>query len=285
MRSASLYSSISYGIKDVTETPTRRRFLQTAGVVGLASLAGCGSDVEGGTGQTTDRDVPPPSVELPEGWEPTSTETEPEILKQGTMAGINYSAVGHTRRYENVRLRSRIREETLERVDRPLFVMFATRIDFFPRFAHIGASRMKSEIDSTVKSEFREQLQEFGVVDTAAHGTVESATAGGPSELFKYTGAYPVEDFTIRDVNIPNVNRSSFTVEGELLPIEGLVATWKDGEHQLAAGGVFPAAPYRPRKTFDITGGVELALNVDLDLRPERYRQTVHDFVASVDAE
>lgn len=258
--------------------------MQAAGVAGVASLAGCGSDVEGNTGESSNRDVPPPSVDLPDGWKPVSEDTEPQVLKQGSKFGMNYSAVGHTRQYENARLRSRIEEETMGRVDRPLCITFATRIDFFPSFVHIGAETMRDEIRSTVKSEFRGKLEEFGVVNVEEQGTVDSPAAGGPSEAFRYTAAYPVEDFEINGVNIPNLDRSSFTVEGKLLPIEGLVATWKAGKHQFAAGGVFPADTYTRQKTFDLTGGVELTLDIDLDLQPSQYRQTVHDFMATVEA-
>lgn len=262
---------------------SRREVLAGLGVTGATALSGCGSNVQAAQGEASDKEVPPPDVREPDGWVVASKDTQPRVFKKGKEFGLEYTAVGHTRQYENKQLRKRVREETFGNFDRPLLVASASRIDFFPDYAHVGTSFKTSEIEQAVKSKLKSRMAEAGI-QNVRYDEKHIWTNGPGTHYFTFKGHYQVPEFKVEDVEIPHSPKESFTFESEHLPIKGIAAYHKDGTHLVAGGGVFPNGPYEKHKEVELSGGVKLEVNVDLELRPDRYESEVLDFIGNISA-
>lgn len=261
---------------------SRRQFLAASAAAGTTAIAGCGGKVETAPGEDSNKEVPAPSVDVPDGWKLTTPDSQPVVFDKGKDFGINWTAVGHTNLYENVKLRNRIKQETFERVDRPLMVAFASRVDFFPTYAHLGTRFKQDTIDSNIRSQMRSQMEEFGLKEIAYKGESQRMGESDPSSYHKWTGKYPIKEIQIDDVEIPHVQKDSFTIGGQDLTIAGLAAVWKEGTHLLAAGGVYPAEPYGEEEQWDVSGAVHLSLQIEMGFRPNFYKNQIQSIMDSV---
>ncbi|WP_123621280.1 hypothetical protein [Halorubrum sp. CSM-61] len=174
----------------------RRKLLATAGSGLLAGIAGCGSD----SGDPTDTNPPgekseiqlkPPQADLPDGWELKTPDTEPHVLLEDSSYGLDYTAIGHNRRYEDMELRERVREELFGRFDRPLVVGFASHV----KLEVLGGSVTESivvqatdKIQNKAESIFQTKIEEFGLQDISKDGTYQHQGSRSPSEFQKFTG-------------------------------------------------------------------------------------------------
>lgn len=260
---------------------SRRKFLAASAAAGAVVTAGCGGKVETSPGEASDKDVPAPSVNVPDGWELTTPNSESVVFDKGEDFGINWTAVGHTNLYENVKLRNRIKEETFGRINRQLMVGFASRIDFFPTYAHLGTGFKQDTIDSQIRSKMQSQMKGFGLKEITYQGESQRMGSSNPSSYHKWTGKYPIEEISIEDVNIPHVEKDSFTIGGEDLEIAGIAAVWKEGTHLLAAGGVYPAERYSEREKWDVSGAVHLSLQIEMGFRPNLYDRQIKSIMDS----
>lgn len=269
-----------------------RRYLLGALATGVTGvLAGCSSDddptEEDPVGTESGKKVPAPTVTLPDGWKVTTEDTESRTFASGSVSFIDWKAVGHTKRYENKDLRDRITEETFGKFTSPLVVGFATRIELDVLGGDITELIVKTatdEIETKAKSEFEKRLNEFGLKQVHETGTIERGDRDKPSEFTQYEGKYSVEPITVEDVDIPNVEKDSFTLKGGELLVEGLLAVWRANGHIFVAGGVYPAEDYRRSKQWDITGGVHLTLEVEMGLSRAEYLAEVVQFSRSIRA-
>lgn len=268
----------------------RREVLAAAGSGMVVGLAGCGSNGEDPTsadpsGEESDVDISPPQANLPDGWELQTPDTESHVLLEGSRYGVNYTAIGHTRRYEDKALRERIQQELFDRFDRPLVVGFATHVELDVLGGGLTESIILNATDRIQKqaeSGFRSRVGEYGISNFSKEGTYQAPGSHSPSEFQTFSGAYDVESVEISGVDIPNVEEENFTLESGELEVSGLLATHRQDEAILITGGVYPADNYIRSKEWDITGGVHLDLTVDLGLRPTLHRGDVVNFARGV---
>lgn len=178
-----------------------------------------------------------------------------------------------------------MKEETFGKLDRPLVVGFATRVELDVFGGDVTEKVIKyatSEIEDQAKSKFQSRMEKFGLKNVEQDGELTRSRGNSPEKFTKYRGDYEVESIKIEDVDIPNIEKNSFTLEGGMLSVEGLLGIWRKNGHIFVAGGVYPSDPYRRQKKWDITGGVHLTLDVDLDLSRTQYRGEVIQFCKSV---
>ncbi|WP_396613986.1 hypothetical protein ACH9L7_19825 (plasmid) [Haloferax sp. S1W] len=261
----------------------RREFLATSAVAGTGLIAGCGSQIEASPGENSDKDVPAPSVDIPDGWEVTTPNSKPIVFVEGKDLGVSWTAVGHTKLYENKKLRERIKQETFGKIDQTLMVAFASRIDFFSSIAHLGTSFQQETINSEVRSQMRDRMTEFGLTEVTYKGEVQREEETNPSKFHKWTAYYPVDEIPVNDVDIPNVEKDSFTIGGKNLKIGGLAGVWKEGKSLLAAGGVYPADYYNERQEWDVSGAIHLSLDIEMGFQPTNYNHQIKSIMDSVD--
>lgn len=271
----------------------RRQVVAAAGTGLIASLAGCGSN-ESSTeeptsanppGEKSNLDVAPPKADLPDGWKLTTPNTEPHVLLEDSIGPVDYTAVGHTQRFENKSLRNRLKEELFGEFDRPLVVGFATHVDLdiaLSKYVEDGVLTVTDKVQSTAESEFRSRLESFGLQNLSEEGTYGASGEEKPAEFVRYSGVYPVGSVEIDNVEIPNVEKDSFTLKAGEIEVEGLLGVWHENESIFVAGGIFPTSNYRRDKEWEITGSVFLNLTVDMDLSPNVYRNNVVNFARSV---
>lgn len=271
----------------------RRDLVRVLGVASAVSIAGCSGDSgssptdENPVGTEASREVPAPDVTLPSGWEVTTPDTESRTFATGSWNGIlDWKAIGHTKRYENKQLRGRVKRETFEKFDNPLVVGFATRVElevFGGDLVEGVITSATNEVQSKAKSEFRDRMSEFGIENVSEAGTMEREN-GSPSQFTRFRGSYPVDPIKVDGVNIPEVEQDSFSVEGGDIQIEGILAVWRSNSHIFIAGGVYPAENYTRTKSWDLTGSVELILDINMGLNRAKYLSQVVNFVQSVSA-
>ncbi|WP_226021841.1 hypothetical protein [Halomicrobium salinisoli] len=264
-------------------TTRRRELLATLGSAGAVAVAGCGSTTDAEVGAAADREVPAPSVTKGDRWELTTPNSEPRLLRKGSAGPVNYTAVGHVRRYEDAKLRDRVAESTFGEIDRPFAVAFAARVDVFPSTLSAATGFMSEELDAAVRENLTDAMDEFGVENVREAGT--RSVSDAPVEEFAVVrGEYPIPEVTVEDVEIPLGNVDEFTFGGGRLPIEGIAGRWKSDGSILAGGGVYPAENYVDSETVELSDGISMEVTVDLGLRPDRIESRVLEFVRGVSA-
>ena len=271
----------------------RRKFLAAAGTGMLVGVAGCNSESgESGDptsanppGESSDFQVPPPEADLPDGWELKTSDTEPHVLLEDSRLGVDYKAIGHSRRFEDTALRERVRKELFGRFDRALVVGFASHVDLEVLGGNLTESfvlKATDKIQNEAESAFRAQMKEFGLQNISKIDPYQAQGNRSPSEFQRFTASYSVDSVEIDDVDIPNIEEESFRLGSGQLEVAGLLATHQRDDEILVTGGMYPNENYTRSKEWEITGGVDLDLTVDLGLRPNLHRSDIVNFARNV---
>jgi hypothetical protein len=200
--------------------------------------------------------------------------------------GTIVDAVGHGVRYEDRKFRTRVKNETLGRVDQSLAQFFAVRVDFFPEIAHNAT--VFQDIRDEAESQLADQLRSQEALENVSkNGTVETVTveAGEPVELVGYSAEYAVERIVVEDVQIPGAGTRSFEIPGQTLEVQGVVGQWKHDKSVYIAGGVYPNDDFTASPRTSISGGekgsgIDIVVDVNIDL--DRERRKVLDLIRSV---
>lgn len=252
----------------------RRSFLAAAGAGSFAALAGC---------QTAVGSVAPPRV--PEdtlsagGWTKTEETTDRTVFEE-EMGPVTVEAVASSVDYEKTALAERVREDTLGAVEGTIAMFSATRIDLAPSVDELGpvAGEVETRIEANAREELRTTLEDAGLspIERAGTGTLPLAS-GAEAALTEYTAVYRVEDMTF-----PLQGGESVTIEGTDLPIEALLAVWAAEGNYLVAGGAYPAANVVDTTETEISDAISVAIEIDLGLEPEAYRDELLELVTGV---
>lgn len=266
---------------DNNSTINRRRVLATLGAAGVAGLAGCGSSSNASVGEPSEKDVPPPSVDAANRWELTTPNSETRLLYEGSQLGIEFTAHGHTVQYADKQLRQRISENTFGEVDREFAVAFAARIDIFPSYASSGTAAFGDTIESAITDNLRSSMEEFGVQNVIEDGRMEASNTPA-DDVSVLRGEYPINQVTIRDVNIPHSDREQLSFGDGTLPIKGIAGRWKSGGSIMAAGGVYPDEPFIEENEVEMSDAVTLSMEINLGLNPTQRENQVLEFIDSV---
>ena len=257
----------------------RRTYLATIGAAGVAMTAGCGSATDIEKGEPSSKDVPPPSVNPADKWTLRTPESEPRLLRKGSISFLDYQAVGHIQEYEDSQLRNRIAEDTFGEVDRPFAVAFCGRIDIFPSAASI-ASGLVSDIDETMVENLETSMTNFGVENLQETNT--TTISGVSSDFRTVVGDYQIEPVTIEGIDVPHSDRSQLQFGGGSLPIRGIIGNWKADGSILVGGGVYPDGHFSQSEEIRMSDAISLSVNIDLQLRPHQREQDIFEFVRSI---
>ncbi|MFC7078896.1 hypothetical protein [Halorussus caseinilyticus] len=107
---------------------------------------------------------------------------------------------------------------------------------------------------------FKKEVKEYGITDVRE--VVPKSPKPNPGKntvVYEFEATYATPEITKR-VTIPKIGEQTLTLPADELPITVLVAVWKEkAGRAFAAGGAFPAEPYRKSDTISITGGEETA--------------------------
>jgi hypothetical protein len=254
----------------------RRRFLAAAGLLGIASLAGC-SSVQGAPRQPV-----VPEQELRDGGWTLVDESREQAFEQ-SIAGVTFTATTTTRRYEDRRLARDVTEKTLGQVSGEMSTFFATAVTFDPDLTNLpggaGRAELLDRTERNARSEFEAQMESAGLTGVARTGTGELEVATGETaRVTRYEAAFPFEGFGF-DVT----DDATISVDGGTIPVEGLLAVWYHNRAILVSGGAFPAGNYASTTKEDLSSAVTVTVDVDLGLTPERYRSELRSLVTQVE--
>ena len=251
---------------------TRRGFLGAAGTGLAVSVSGCSSsDTDGASSDMSDIDIAKPVVQSDnmDGWKETNAREMKLSAQLGTTPYVSF------RTFENVAFRSRVRGLTLGEFDSPLAKFFAAHIDL-RGFTTIGATpeRLVGPAAEELKANMKQSgIQNIHEVDV---GMNISASA---KQTREYEGEFHYDGFsaTMED---ERAGKITLEIEGGSLRVRGFVSTWKeDSGTGFAAGGAYPAEPFRKSSSTSITGepgvGLDLKLSADLDLDPAARRAEI----------
>ncbi|MBX0297657.1 hypothetical protein [Haloarcula nitratireducens] len=223
--------------------------------------------------------MPPPTVETGDTWSLITTDSQPRLITEGSKLFINYQAVGHINRYENAQLRNRIKQNTFGEVDRPFAVSFCGRVDIFPNSVSF-ASDLVADVDGRMLERLKQAMSDFGVQNVTESGT--QTAAGIPADLQVVEGEYQIDPVEIQGLDIPHSDTSRLEFGGGTLPIKGIVTNWKSEGSILAAGGVYPTGQFRDSHTVEMSDAINLTVNVDLSIAPNKREQQALEFIRSV---
>jgi len=150
---------------------------------------------------------------------------------------------GHTLVYEDAALRERLRRATGEGVTR---FFFATRLAFEPALSPRVEALLQRTVTSAAQGAFADRLEDRGLTDVQHGGRRRvSVDSGGHASATAFT--------------------TSYECDGTALPVEGLLAVWRDDGFTIA-GGAHPVGD----------GGL------GVDVEPERYESELLELIGGV---
>lgn len=260
----------------MADTMNRRRFLQFSAVLGTgatAVLSGCSTAVAS---------VPAPAVPdttlEEDGWRQYDQRRR-TVLEQ-RIAGTTVEAKAHTLAYENAELRNRVERETLGTIDTRLAVFSASRVEVGANLDDLPGMQTEvlGRVERAARDRFESRLDRTGVTNTKTVDAGKLAIETGESaSLTGVTGELPIEpiEFEVRDGR-------SIELPLETVSIGGLIAVWHHDGYVLIGGGAYPAEPVQTTIEKDLSRGIEVRLDIDLELRPEDYRASLRELIASI---
>ena len=262
----------------------RRDFLRSAGVTAIAAgAAGCstpGSETAGGDDQYPYPSVPEDALD---GWELVDRRAEDERRRIGTI-GLDQ----HTRTevYEFSRLSDEVAEKTLEQFDGDLGAFFAARTTFEGYASYlVDAERVANEGVRDMNAE----MERMGITDvTEIEPGDPRPDAADEQAMREVAGTYPVEDLSF-ETELPGDTHQTLEIDGGEVPVRGFLVAWKpDQRTAYVAGGAYPAGNFIRESEMSVTGdgrgdGIDVTVNVDLNLDPESYRGEIIDLVERVE--
>jgi hypothetical protein len=259
----------------------RRTFIGASSVAASVGLAGCGF-IGSVLGQ-----VPAPAVDEDRlaagGWREDAEESG-KVFTQEYAAGT-VTARGHTIRYQDEALREEIAEKTLGSVTGQLSVFFATRIEFDPELDSlplgIGREEVLERTKESAKSDFETEMEADGLTDIEVLGESTLAVdTGETADLVRYGATYPVDDF-----GFTVTGGETITLEGQPVPVRGWLAVWYNDEVEstLVSGAVHAAENYTDTIDKELSGALDMSLDIDLGLTPEAYREEAFGLMRTVE--
>lgn len=250
----------------------RRSFLASVVTAGAAALAGCTASAE---------DVPPPEATadaFDDRWE--LIDSTGRTVFEESYGGVSLVATEHRVTYEQRALRERTAENTLDRVDTPLALFFATRIDFTPSIDSVPVAHgeIMDRIEEESKESFEGQLRDSGLEDVreVGEGTFHTDT-GHDADRFEYAATAPLDGFSF---DLAEDRGIELDLDG--LGIAGELAVWHDGDDALVAGGIHPGENVDERIEDDLTPAIDVTVEIDMGFEPARYEEELLAIMRSV---
>lgn len=251
----------------------RRTFLAGAAAGVAGGLAGCSA-----RGQ-------PPAPSIPQsmlddgGWE--QYDERVETVFERTFVGVTVTAEAHTLQFEDVALRTDVREKTLGTIDARLAVLFASRIAISPNLSSLPGARgqVLDQVESSARQQFEAQLSAAGLQDVNQSSTGSlSVDTGESARLTEYAAGFPFDG-----ASFPVTGDASVSLPGGSIGVAGLLAVWQHGDYVLLAGGAYPAENYADSVSESLSEAITVSVDVDLGLTPDAYRSEVRDLVTVVE--
>lgn len=253
----------------------RRRFLALSGAGALTTLAGCSSALGSVAAPVV------PADRLEEGGWTLEDEYEATVFEKA-FGPVTIEAKSHSLVYDDEALRAEIREKTLDRVDGTMAMFAATRIGFSPNLADLPGGVATDEIvdrtEAAARSQFVSQMETAGLenVEQVDTGSL-SVDTGEDARLTTFEAEFPFDG-----VDFPVTDDRSISLSGSPIDVAGDLAVWPHDESVLVAGGAYPAANVAETVTEDLSDAITVTVEVDLGLRPDRYREEIRSLVGAV---
>ena len=256
----------------------RRTFVGAIGAAALAGFAGCSSGARAASGPPT---VPADALESG-GWEQVGADTQDPAFER-SVGPVTVTATTVTRVYEDAALRATVRDRTLGQVDARLASFFASRVSFDPDLASlpagVGRAELLDRIETQASNAFEGRLRSAGLteIERAGSGSLD-VESGAEARRLDYEAAYAFDGFSF-----PLSAEKKLTVGGGSLSVAGHLATWYANGSVLVAGGAYPAENFAQTVEKSPTEAIDVAVDIDLGLEPERYRTELMDLVRQVE--
>lgn len=263
----------------------RRDFLRTAGVTAVAAgAAGCSTTDSGGSAGGDGR-YPYPSVpeRALDGWELVDRRAEDERRRFG---GIGVDQHTRTEVYEFARLSKAVAQKTLGQFEGEMGAFFASRTTFEGYAASLVGTERVAE---TGLEEMTAEMESMGMTDVRRVEPRDPRPTVADGQAFReVSGTYPVEDVSF-ETELPGDARQTFEIEGGEVSVRGFLAAWMpDWNTAYVAGGAYPDGDFERESVESVTGGergdgIDVTVNVDLNLDPEAYREELIGLVERVE--
>lgn len=252
----------------------RRTFLAAATSVGIAAVAGCSSAIG---------EVPAPNVpdEQLDGYERIDQQRE-TVFEEEFPGGVEVAAQAHTVVYEDAELSAELDDRTLGMVHGPLSTFFATRIVFSPSLddlpGGIGRDQLVEEVRENAEQDFRRQMNGYGVEDVEKSDESTMTTDSGvETALTAFSGSFGFDG-----VSFPVTDDRTVEIAADEIEVRGWLSVWHDGEYTLVAGGAHPAENFAETTTESLSDGIDVTVDIDMQLEPDSYRERVHELMQAV---
>ncbi|MFC7251013.1 DUF6517 family protein [Halomicroarcula sp. GCM10025324] len=254
----------------------RRDYLAAGAGVGAAALSGCSF--------LAAAERPPPEVpqqRLDEGGWAQTNESSGTVLERD-YGPVTLEAVSHTLQYVDQALQTRVADWTLGQVEAALSVFFATRVDFSPNLdnlpAGVGQGEIVDQVKANSRDQFEGQMRDQGLTDIEKTGEGRVAVdTGETAETVEMAAVFPFEG-----IEFPVTDEAGVAIPSADIEVSALLAVWHHGDFVLVSGGAYPAESFATSVEDDLSEGITVSVDVDLDLTPSAYREEMRGLVAGV---
>lgn len=230
------------------------------------------------------REVPAPEVPdsvLDEnGW--VKLKEEQDVVSIGPLEPLQIQAYMYTRMYRDAGLQREVRKNTLGKFDRYFNVFFATRTHIEPPVDNlpfgVGRDQVLEFARMIGTSEFEERMHEEGVRDVKVVGRDTLTTEYGvEAELDEVRASY---DISCIDVEV--TDQRVISIEGGEIDLTGWIGIWHHTGDVFVAGGVYPTEDFERSQAVDLTDGIDVEIDIDLDIWPRPYKDEMFNLIRGV---
>ena len=201
-------------------------------------------------------------------------ETETKIWNSPEVILIQHLTI-----YENSQVREDLKRKTLGMVSESVVLFFAVRADIAPDVDNLPLVKgyVMKEAEKNAKDYFEQELGKHGLTNIRVVEEREvTVNTGEKARVFVYSAEYKIPP-----ISFDLAQDSSISLDTDSLKVAGILAVWHHGDYIMLAGGAYPAENYV--KTFNerITKAIEVTVNINLGLQPEKYEKEIMDLIKS----
>ncbi|MFC7028462.1 hypothetical protein ACFQH8_15610 [Halomicroarcula sp. GCM10025710] len=88
--------------------------------------------------------------------------------------------------------------------------------------------------------------------------------------------------FPFEGIEFPVTDEAGVAIPSADIEVSALLAVWHHGDFVLVSGGAYPAESFATSVEDDLSEGITVSVDVDLDLTPSAYREEMRGLVAGV---
>jgi len=183
--------------------------------------------------------------------------------------------------YENSRVREDIKRKTLGMVDKSVMLFFAVKADIAPDLDNLPLVKdyVMKEAEKTAKEYFEQELKKYGLTNIQLVEEREIiVNTGETAKVFVYSAEYEIPP-----ISFDLTHDRTISLEAGSLKVTGVLAIWHHGDYIMLAGGAYPGENYVKTFRERITEAIEVTVNINLGLQPEKYEKEIMDLIKSTE--